>query len=45
MQIIYIHGAHASAKAQDPTLNPPVDLQGAALRAEQRAHAKSPVAG
>lgn len=41
MQIIYIHGANAVAKAQDPNLNPPVDLEGAALRAEQRAQRSS----
>ena len=39
MQIIYIHGANATAKAQDEALNPPVDLQGASLRAQQRSDA------
>lgn len=33
MQIIYVHGANASEKARDMKLNPPVDLEGAALRA------------
>jgi len=33
MQIVYVHGANAGTKAHDPTLNPPVDLEGAALRA------------
>lgn len=41
MQIIYIHGTNAAAKAQDPSLNPPVDLEGAALRAEQRTRRSS----
>ena len=34
MQIIYVHGANASARAQDNALNPAVDLEGAARRAE-----------
>lgn len=33
MQIIYVHGANANEKARDLKLNPPVDLEGAALRA------------
>lgn len=33
MQIIYVHGVNASDKARDCMLNPPVDLEGAALRA------------
>lgn len=33
MQIIYVHGANAGARAHDPALNPPVDLEGAARRA------------
>lgn len=37
MQIIYVHGAKAAAKAQDEKLNPAVDLEGAARRAEQAA--------
>ncbi|MEK7345846.1 MAG: toxin-activating lysine-acyltransferase [Pseudomonadota bacterium] len=37
MQIIYVHGANAAVKAQDETLNPAVDLEGAARRAEQAA--------
>lgn len=37
MQIIYIHGANATAKAQDPNLNPAVDLQGAAARSKRPA--------
>lgn len=45
MQIIYIRGAQAYAKAQDPTLNPPVDLEGASLRAEQLVQAKFSAAG
>lgn len=45
MKIIYIHGAQAAVKAQDPTLNPPVDLEGASLRAQQRAQAKVPALG
>ena len=42
MQIIYIHGAQATAKAQDPVLNPPVDLEGASKRAEHRAQLNTP---
>ncbi len=34
MQIIYVHGANAAAKAQDEKLNPAVDLEGAAKRAQ-----------
>jgi cytolysin-activating lysine-acyltransferase len=45
MQIIYIHGAEASAKALDQTLNPPVDLEGASLRAERRAAVVRPEPG
>ena len=41
MQIIYIHGANAVAKAQDPKLNPVVDLQGAAARSKRPAQADS----
>lgn len=37
MQIIYVHGANASVKAQDAQLNPAVDLAGAAQRAEAAA--------
>lgn len=33
MQIIYVHGVNAEARANDPHLNPPVDLEGAATRA------------
>lgn len=36
MQIIYISGANAVGKANDPSRNPAVDLAGAALRAQQR---------
>lgn len=42
MQIIYVHGANAAAKAQDEKLNPAVDLEGAAKRAEQAAKPASP---
>ncbi len=35
MQIIYVHGANAAAKAQDEKLNPAVDLEGAAKRAQE----------
>lgn len=41
MQIIYVHGANAIAKAQDPDLNPVVDLQGAAARSKRLAQADS----
>lgn len=41
MQIIYVHGANAAAKAQDEKLNPAVDLEGAAMRAEKTAKAAS----
>ena len=34
MQIIYLHGANAMAKAQDEQLNPAVDLEGAARRVQ-----------
>ena len=44
MQIIYIHGANAFAKARDRALNPPVDLKGASLRAEARVQARSAAA-
>lgn len=40
MQIIYIHGANATAKANDPALNPSVDLAGAQARAELQAQAR-----
>ena len=36
MQIIYVHGINAQAKADDPNLNPAVDLEGVAIRAEQK---------
>lgn len=42
MQIIYIHGANAAGKAQDPDMNPPVDLEGASKRAEHRAQLNTP---
>jgi cytolysin-activating lysine-acyltransferase len=35
MQIIYLHGVNAMAKAQDEQLNPAVDLEGAARRAQE----------
>lgn len=38
MQIIYLHGANASAKSRNETLNPAVDLEGAARRAEVSAN-------
>jgi cytolysin-activating lysine-acyltransferase len=41
MQIIYVHGANAAAKAQDEKLNPAVDLEGAAMRAEKTAKSAS----
>lgn len=41
MQIIYVHGANAAAKAQDEKLNPAVDLEGAAMRAEKNAKSAS----
>lgn len=48
MQIIYVHGAHAGEKARDSVLNPPVDLEGAALRAglaaQNRKEAQTPAA-
>ena len=43
MQIIYIHGANAAAKAHDETLNPPVDLEGASKRAAHRSQLNPPV--
>lgn len=41
MQIIYLHGANAMAKAQDEQLNPAVDLAGAARRAQAAAQPPS----
>lgn len=42
MQIIYLHGANAMAKAQDEQLNPAVDLEGAARRAQEAAQPPKP---
>jgi cytolysin-activating lysine-acyltransferase len=41
MQIIYLHGANAMDKAQDEQLNPAVDLEGAARRAQEAAQPSS----
>lgn len=41
MQIIYLHGVNATAKAQDEQLNPAVDLEGAARRAQEAAQPPS----
>ena len=41
MQIIYLHGANATAKAQDEKANPTVDLEGAARRAQEPAQLPS----
>ena len=41
MQIIYVHGANAFAKAQNEKFNPTVDLEGAARRAEKAAKPES----